>query len=152
MFKAGRLVALMLVVGTGAAQAGHPYEQIAEKNAFGLKAAPVIEPKIVPVPVAPPSDVTLTGMASVAGKKQVFLKMVVPGEKDAKYLRLGELERDGGIEVLEIDLKNERVRLKHNGQPMVMTFATHGAKAGSTPVAAKLPPVPVMVDMKQVRP
>jgi hypothetical protein len=152
LFRVNGVMAVVMLAGAGIAHADHPYEVITAKNAFGLKAAPVMEQKVETEPVVPQSSIILSGLASVEGKKQVFLRVTAPGEKEAKYVRLGELERDGNIEVLEIDLKNERVRIKHNGQSMVMTFATHGVKAGTLPPVAKLPPVPVTLDMKQVKP
>jgi hypothetical protein len=54
---------------------------------------------------------------------------------------------------MEIDFKNERVRIKHNGQPSVMTFATHGAKvAAAAPAMAATPPLPPPVMIKSTAP
>ncbi len=114
-------------------RADNPYQEIVTRNAFDLKAPVVIEQKVETAPLEAPAHIVLSGMALVDGKKQVFLSVTKPGEKVAKYLRLGELEREDGIEVVEIDLKNDRVRIKHNGQPALMSFATHGAKVVALP-------------------
>ncbi len=143
MVKQGWVMIATLALGTGVAQAYNPYLGIVERNAFGLKAPVVSEQKVETPPLEAPANIVLSGMALVEGKKQVFLSVTKPGEKETKYLRLGEQERDGAIEVVEIDLKNDRVRIKHNGQPAIMTFATHGAKvAAAAPAMAATPPLP----------
>jgi len=151
MVMMGRVMSLALVFGAGMAQAYNPYLGIVDRNAFGLKSPVVIEQVAATAPLEAPSSIVLSGMAKLAGKKLVFLSVMKPGEKEVKYLRLGEQERDGAIEVVEIDLKNDRVRIKHNGQPAIMTFATHGAKvAAAAPAMAATPPLPppVMVQPK----
>jgi len=147
----GWVLIAVLVLGAGAAQAYNPYLGIVDRNAFGLKAPVVVVPEVEKAPPEVPSNIVLSGMAKLAGKKLVFFSVTKPGEKEVKYLRLGEQERDGAIEVMEIDLKNDRVRIKHNGQPAIMTFATHGAKvAAASPAMAATPPLPppVMVQPK----
>lgn len=125
-------------MGMSVVNADNPYQEIVAKNAFKLKEL-VVETK-VELPLAPVerSSIVLSGMVKVEGRKQVFLSVTKQGEKEAKYLQLGEQERTNGIEVQEIDLKQERVRITHNGQPMVLTFATHGLKSEgqSMPVTA----------------
>lgn len=149
VFKRSVLLACALLAGT--VRADNPYQEIVTRNAFDLKAPVVIEQKVETAPLEAPAHIVLSGMALVDGKKQVFLSVTKPGGKVAKYLRLGELEREDGIEVVEIDLKNDRVRIKRNGRLSVMTFATHGAKAAAVaPVMAVTPPLPppVMVQPK----
>jgi len=152
VFKRSVLLACALLAGAGMVRADNPYQEIVTRNAFDLKAPVVIEQVVPTAPPEAPAHIVLSGMALVEGKKQVFLSVTKPGEKVSKYLRLGELEREDGIEVVEIDLKNDRVRIKHNGQPSVMTFATHGAKAAAAaaPAMAATPPLPpsVMVQPK----
>ena len=146
------MVGLGVTMVASAVMADNPYQEIAMKNAFGLKAGPaVVEEAVIEKPL-PQANLALSGMARLAGEKQVFLSVTVPGEKRATYLRLGEQEREGGIEILEIDLKNEQVRIKQNGQLIMMTFMTHGIKASAPPVLIAPPPMPVMIDAKQVKP
>lgn len=100
-----------------------------ERNAFGLR--PLVEEKVLidtEVP-APPAHIVLTGMAVFEGEKQVYLSVTKAGEKVTKYLSLAERERAEGIEVVAIDLSHERVSIKYNGQPAVLTFESSGAKA-----------------------
>lgn len=146
MFKRVVLMVCALLAGAGMVRADNPYQEIVAKNAFGLKAPVVIEQKIETPPPEAPAGIVLSGMAMLEGKKQVFLTVTKPGEKETKYLRLCEREREADIEVVEIDLKNDRVRIKHNGQPALMSFATHGAKpAAAAPAVAALPPLPAQV-------
>lgn len=125
---------------------GNPYADIVTRNAFGLKPP---EPPKAPEPPkeeVAPSNIFMTGVTSIGGKKQVYLKVVTPGEKEPKYLRLGENERDGAIEVTEIIPKTGRVRIKNRGVPSTISFETHGAQmsmaAPVAPVVAGRPGVP----------
>jgi hypothetical protein len=132
-------------VAFGVEGGGNPYADIVTRNAFGLKAP---EPPKAPEPVQEqeaPSNIELTGMTAISGKKQVFLKLTTPGEKDPKYLSLGENERDGAIEVTEINPKAGRARIKNRGLPQTISFETHGSKlSAAAPVAARpgIPGVP----------
>jgi len=115
---------------------GNPYADIVTRNAFSLK--PPEPPKELPPPVEEkaPSNIIMTGVTSIGGKKQVYLKLTTPGEKEPEYLRLGENERQGAIEVVEIIPKTGRVRIKNRGVPSLISFETHGAMAAAAPAAA----------------
>jgi hypothetical protein len=124
---------------------GNPYADIVTRNAFGLKPP---EPPKAPEPPkeeVAPSNIFMTGVTSIGGKKQVYLKVVTPGEKEPKYLRLGENERDGAIEVTEIIPKTGRARIKNRGVPSTISFETHGSQmsmAAAVPAVAGRPGVP----------
>jgi len=123
----------------GVESGGNPYADIVTRNAFGLK--PPEPPKELPPPVEDkaPSNIIMTGVTSIGGKKQVYLKITTPGEKEPEYIHLGENERQGAIEVVEITPKTGRVRIKNRGVPSLISFETHGAMAS---VAAAAPAVP----------
>jgi type II secretory pathway component PulC len=128
---------MSLLAAVGAAQAANPYREIVERNAFGLR--PLVVEK-VPVEIelpAPPANIVLTGMAVFEGEKQVYLSVTKAGEKVTKYLSLAESEREEGVEVVQIDVRHDRVSIKYNGQPAVLTFETNGAK--TVTVAPPLP-------------
>lgn len=129
------------------------YDSIAPRNAFGLSP----EAKSSPVQVAPPEPETapnifLTGVAQIKGQKMVYLTVTTPGAKEAKYYRLAESEREGGIEVLGIDLKNGEVQIKDRGHAVKLTFSRNGAapvaSAGAATVAVQTPPVPPPLSTK----
>ena len=123
------------------------YDSIAPRNAFGLSP----EAKASPVQVAPPEpeaapNIFLTGVAQIKGQKMAYLTVTTPGAKEAKYYRLAESEREGGIEVLGIDLKNGEVQIKDRGHAVKLTFSRNGAapvaSSVAVPVNVQPPPLP----------
>ena len=114
----------------------NPYADIVTRNAFSLKPPEPPKPIEQPKEEVAPSNIIMTGVTTINGKKQVYLKLTTPGEKDPKYLRLGENEREGQIEVTEITPKTGRVRIKNRGVPSIISFDTHGAQMSSAPAAA----------------
>jgi hypothetical protein len=130
------LVFLPSMMQAGEAPQAADFTSIVPRNAFGLVPAAVVPTvQFVPVPEASP-NILLTGVASFKGKKLAYLTVTTPGVKEAKYLKLGESERDGDIEVTSIDLPKGEVRLKDRGRPAVVNFIKNGA----TTVAAVAPP------------
>lgn len=151
------LVALTLlptVLRAGEDSKASEFSAIVPRNAFGL--VPVAQPTVTPeapVPEASP-NILLTGVASFKGKKLAYLTVTTPGVKEPKYLKLGESERDGAIEVTAIDLKMCEVRLKDRGRPTVVNFINNGAKTiSAVPAAPPMPgnqPAPVSAGSKVV--
>jgi len=111
---------------------GQNYNAIAQRNLFGLKEPP---PRQEPPPTPPPAlpKVILTGLTDILGFQVAFLKVqypAKPGEPAKEQsLTLKEGERDGDIEVVDIDLRAETVQVKNSGTLMPVTFD-------------KLPPTP----------
>ncbi|MCD6051789.1 MAG: hypothetical protein K0Q55_3198 [Verrucomicrobia bacterium] len=126
-------------VAFGIEDTGNPYADIATRNAFGLK--PPEPPKLVEPPKVEqaPSNIILTGLSSINGKKQIYLKVTVPGEKEPQYMRLAENERQGAIEVTEIIPKGGRVRIKNGGVPSELSFEKNG-----NPFVAAAPQAPII--------
>ncbi len=62
---------------------------------------------------------TLVGLTSFAGKKRALLNLEAPGSSPAaeqpQQLTLGEHEKSGPLEVLEIDEKSASVRVSNSG-------------------------------------
>lgn len=112
------------------------YDSIAPRNAFGL----VPESKVAPAqavttePETAP-NIFLTGVAQIKGKKMAYLTVTSPGAKEAKYYHLAEAEREGGIEVVGIDLKNSEVQIKNRGNLVKLTFSRNGAAPVASSVA-----------------
>lgn len=135
----------------GVESGGNPYADIVTRNAFGLK--PPEPPKVEAPPAEEkaPSNIIMTGVTSIGGKKQVYLKITTPGEKEPEYIHLGENERQGAIEVVEITPKTGRVRIKNRGVPSLISFETHGAMASLAAAApAAVPGRPGMPAMPTV--
>src|SRR5262249_22165214 len=74
----------------------------------------------------------------ILGNKRALMNVQVPG-KTAQPLILAEGQREGEIEVLEIDEKAGIVKLHQSGQAVSLNFEKNGAKL---PAAAPVPPPP----------
>src|SRR5262249_45052252 len=84
------------------ADSGNPYQAILDRNVFGLKPPPPPgKSEEKKVDLAP---ITLTGITTILGNKRALMNVQVPG-KTAQPLILAEGQREGEIEVLEIDEK-----------------------------------------------
>lgn len=140
-------MAVVLVGTVFSAQAENPTNEIAKKNAFGLKQKEVEVPTVAVASAPAPANIILTGMAKLSGRKQVFLKLAQPGETQPKYLRLGEKDREAGVEVLEINLDKGWAKINYQGKTSELTFDSNGAQAVAFPVI----PAPVVPGAKPER-
>ena len=84
---------------------GGPYHGIVERNVFNLKPPP---PAVPPEPPpAPPPKIVLTGITTILDSKMALFKVAVPprppepAKEESRIL--SENQRDGDIEVLQID-------------------------------------------------
>jgi hypothetical protein len=107
------------------ADSANPYKVIIERNVFDLK------PPYVPPPVqatnAPPPNVKLTGIATILGKKQALFLVqepASPGKPANKEvsLILSEGQREGAIEVVEINERVSNVKIWNDGKLSELTF------------------------------
>ena len=116
------------------------YKSIPEQNAFRLKSPPQIEP---PGPTnAPLAKLILTGITTILDTKRALLKALpsvnAPGQQPKEEsMILTEGQREGNIEVLNIDEVAGSVRVNNSGTIMTLTFEKDGAKLQSPP---PLPP------------
>jgi hypothetical protein len=114
-----------------AVTSGSPYTGIVDRNVFGLKPPTPVAPPTAPEP--PPGNITLTGITTILGNKRALLKVSTPPRppepaKD-ENLMLTEGQRDGAVEVLEINEKTGSVKVNNGGQITTLTFDKNGAKA-----------------------
>lgn len=118
-----------------------PYQPIVERNIFALK--PPTPPSVaVPETAAPPPNVELRGISTLFGRPQVLLTIKTAGKppetpKDQSLI-LDVGQRDGDVEVLEINPAIGAVRLRNQGKEIALTLAENAVKptATATPVAA----------------
>lgn len=159
MRRIGSLVLLglsivLLVGGVSAAitnNNANAYKVIIERNAFGLKPPPPPEVVKAPEPPKPTTDVTLTGITSMLGKTKAYLVTKEQGKNESEYHSLATGDKAGSVEVLEIDEKAGTVKILNSGQPTILNFKDHGAKA--TAAAAPAPGLaPGMVALPGGRP
>jgi hypothetical protein len=129
-----------LVAGAGPTSSDNPYHQIAERNVFGLR--PPQPPRVEPPP-APLPKIVLTGITTILGNKRALLKIQFPAQPSkpakAESCVLAEGQRDGAIEVLEVNEKTAQVKVDNSGTVSVITFE-------------KPPPTPPPVAPPQPRP
>lgn len=152
MKSGGTLVVCMvggLALGTttwGATEnADLPYQDIVTRNVFALKPPP--PPPNPEDNKPPPSKITLTGIWTINGKL-ALLKTAAPppkpGEqaKGERFYNLHIGERDGDIEVVDIDEKSGSVTVLNQGVQEILTFEKNGVKLAATPPPAT-PGMPV---------
>ena len=126
----------------------NPYNVIIERNVFGLK-PPLSSDPPPPPPKPPAAEVKLAGITTIVSPKRAILQWKDPGQppapgkpgtppgKEESYI-FREGEQQGIIKVLEINEKDGSVKIENAGEPMLLTFETHGAKLPNTPP----PPTP----------
>jgi len=127
-----------------------PYEGIVDRNAFGLKPPPA--PPDPEAAKPPPVKITLTGITTILGNKRALMKTPPPPGKtgepskgDQSYiLTIGQ--REGDIEVLDIDEKAGSVKVNNAGAVVTLTFEKDGAKLPATtaPPIGGMPGVPAV--------
>ena len=119
------------------------YQAIADRNAFGLKPPPAIE---TPPPTPPQlPKLILTGITTILGDKRALLKALPLGTRPGQAAKeesliLAEGQREGNVEVLNIDENAGSVRVNNSGTLMTLTFEKDGAKLPSPPASPTNPP------------
>jgi hypothetical protein len=125
------------------------FETIPERNVFGLKPPPPKSESNAPPPQVP--KIVLTGITTVLGNKRALMKLQPVGNKPNEQAKdnsliLTEGQREGAIEVIEIDEKAGSVKVNNSGTVMILTFEKDGAKLPNTPpplvAAPGAPPLP----------
>jgi hypothetical protein len=111
------------------------YEEIPKRNIFGLKA-----PEPVQTPRQDPAlpKLVLEGTYSIVDPPRALIYELPPGAGPAdagkkRSLILAAGERDGNVEVVEINERAGSVTVRNSGTTMVLTFEKDGAKLPSTP-------------------
>ena len=124
--------------------AANPYQGIVDRNVFGLKPPPPPEDPEANKP--PPPKIFLTGITTILGNKRALLKMTPPAKpgEPAKEqcFTLGEGQRDGELEVLEIDEKAGTVKVNEYGTVATLDFESNGVKAATAPMPGAPPNAP----------
>ena len=137
------LAAFVLCTAANAATSdstGSPYQGVVERNVFGLKPPP--SPPDPEATKPPPPKIFLQGITTFGGIKRALLKAQMPAKPgeppkaDQSSFILAEGQRDGDIEVLEIDAKEGTVKVNDFGTITTLDFEHNGIK---TPTAAPGP-------------
>jgi len=118
---------------------GNPYRAIVARNAFRLK-EPVPPPppptNAPPPPEQPKVDVKLAGLAEIKGVRYAYL-MVPDADRPGQFQyptltdnpdQFGSRVRHQSLEVREIDIKAQTVRLVNGGVEATINFKDNGVK------------------------
>jgi len=124
----------------------NPYQAIVDRNVFALKPPP--PPPRPEDNKPPPPTIKLTGITTILGNKRVLMNVQMPAKppEPAKLQSfiLTEGQRDGEIEVLEIDEKIGVVKVNNFGTEMTLTMEKDSVKLPpSVPAAVPLPGTPL---------
>src|SRR5437879_4054929 len=123
----------------------NPYQGIVDRNVFGLKPPP--PPNKGPATdTPPPPKITLTGITTIFHDKRALMTVAMPAKppepaKQQSFI-LAEHQREGDIEVLEIDVKTGDVKVSNFGTVVTLNLEKDGAKlpnAPAVPLAAAQP-------------
>ncbi len=126
-------LALCMAVGAVTTESGdNPYQTIVDRNVFALKPPP--PPPNPEDNKPPPSKNTLTGITTILCRKLALMKTPPPPAKPGEQAKtegsyiLAPGQREGEIEVLEIDEIAGSVKVNNGGTVETLTFKENGAK------------------------
>jgi len=143
VFGLGGLLLATAAWGDVTAPGDNAYHVVVERNAFGLK-PPQVLPPVTNTPPAQKVDVKFTGITSDKSGKKAWLVVPPPPNnrtQNPQYLSMREGETQGDIQVLEIDDKENTVKIVNAGTTSVLTFKENGF---TTATAAAMPGNPLM--------
>src|SRR5436190_7649458 len=133
------LGSMILCVGASAIvnDSANPYQGIVDRNVFGLKPARSITENISP-PVKDPPPITLTGITTILKTKRALLNVQSPGKPIQSFI-LAEGQREGDIEVVEIDAKAGSIKVNYAGTTVPLNFEKNGPKLIASSPGTALP-------------
>src|SRR6266581_614168 len=114
----------------------NPYQGIVDRNVFGLKPpTPITKDTTKDTP--PPPKITLTGITTIFHDKRALMNVAMPAKpsepaKNQSFI-LAEHQREGDIEVLEIDVKTGDVKVSNFGTVVTLNLEKDGAKLPNAP-------------------
>jgi hypothetical protein len=141
----GALLLLFLMSKVFAEASRNPYSSIAARNVFRLKDPPPPTVLPQPTPPRPTPSLLLTGIADFTIAKWAFVTRTDPGQPPKSYtLSVGE--REGGLELIAMDVKNGSVTLRVDGTETVnlhfVAVTNQPSKAIHPPQLSGYPPRP----------
>ena len=125
----------------GTEPADNPYQVILDRNPFGLKPAPIGDPIKPPTNTVPP-NVKLTGITSDSTGRKAWLMIPAAPGKNPQYFSISEHEKQGEIEVVEIDEKENSVKILNAGAALELNFKDNGLPTPVAPVVPGVSPHP----------
>lgn len=131
------------VVSSFALTENNPYAAIGGRNVFALK-PPAAVTNISNAVVTAPAGLELQGFTTILGRPQVLIKMKVPPRppepaKD-RSLVMDVGQREGDVEIVEMDTRAGIVKLKNQGNLVSLNLKDNSSKLTSGPAL----PMPAM--------
>ena len=112
-----------------------PYDAIVQRNPFGLKPPTPPAADLAAAPADKPlPPIALTGLAALADRRWACFNLAPKGSP-ARSLRLAIGQREGDLQLLSVNVLQERVEILYHGQPLQLTL--RGTTA-SRQIAAEL--------------
>jgi hypothetical protein len=104
-------IACVSQVTVASAPAENPYLAVAGHNPFGLVSPP--SPTVQDIRTPPP-EITLNGIMTIFGDKRALFKMRTQSGEEKSFI-LSEGQRDGDIELLSVDIKQNTITVNNRG-------------------------------------
>jgi hypothetical protein len=130
---------------------GNPYAAIGGRNVFALKPPPPPTTAADAAKNTPPPNLELQGFTTILGRPQVLIKLKIPPRppepaKD-RSLVMDVGQREGDVEVLEMDAYAGTVKLKNMGNIVSLNLKDNATKptAGPALPAPGLTPAPGVI-------
>src|SRR5688572_12618263 len=117
------------------------YQSIVVRNPFGLQPPPKPVTNAPPEAPKPKVEVFLTGLTSIGYPrvpKQAYFYTREQGKKEITYYTMTEGTEKDGIEVLDIDHANRKVRVKMENRETILSFETHGVPIAAVAAAGRV--------------
>lgn len=123
----------------------NPYNPIVTRNVFALKDPPPVTPTVLQPP-NPPANVELRGITTLLGRPQVLLNFKTPARpseppKD-RSLVMDVGQREGDVEVLEINPASGSIRIRNQGNELAMNLKDNASKPQAAPGMPAAPGLP----------
>ena len=141
---AGSVVVCIAAQAVTSEPQDNPYQSIVDRNVFALKPPP--PPPDPEAAKPPPVKITLTGITTILGNKRALMKAPAPPGKpgepakpELSYIRAPG-QREGDVEVLDIDEVSGNVKLRNAGVEVTLNIDKDGPKLA--PSSAPVPGIP----------
>jgi|GEM_PF-5396304 hypothetical protein len=119
----------------------NPYEKIAERNLFNLLPIQVNPPgEVKPPDRRPPPKVFITGLVELGGVSKALVEINEPGHPVQRSI-LAAGGTSGALEVLNVDVAGERVRVRIDGDEETLSIEKPKPRP-TPPLPPQLPHAP----------
>ena len=138
----------MALTGLAEQRSMESYKSIVDRNPFGLKDPPVLQPPPTNKPATEkkPEDFYLTGITTIGTPKRpkAYLLSKDASKKlyDEKYYTMTVGDKQGEVTMKEIDPVGRRVLIAYLGEDRWLSMKDNGVPAPSGPPAGAMPLVP----------